>query len=226
MNDIFLPVVESDIPRWMVMWGLAGVLFAVSKMVTLMEVRRARPGIRARWVLVYSFLWVGMDGRGFFGAGKPVEKMRMAPGLAKTFFGCLLLWGAAPLFNGLVAGWIGMIGMVLMLHFGLFHLLAAFWRTQGVGAEPIMNRPLCARTLSEFWGERWNRAYNELMHRFIFRRTVGWAGAAGATMLVFVISGLIHDLVISVPAQGGYGLPTIYFVIQGIGLMLQRTQTA
>ncbi|MGZ8900518.1 MAG: hypothetical protein ACXW3Z_10525, partial [Limisphaerales bacterium] len=118
MNDMFQPVVENGIPRWAVMWGLAGVLFAVSKMVTLMEVRRARRGIRARWVLVYSFLWVGMDGRGFFGAGKQVEKVRLTPGFAKTLAGGLLLWGVAPLFSGLVAGWIGMTGMVLMLHFG------------------------------------------------------------------------------------------------------------
>jgi alginate O-acetyltransferase complex protein AlgI len=49
------------------------------------------------------------------------------------------------------------------------------------------------------------------------------AGPTGATLLVFFVSGVIHELVISLPARGGYGLPTGYFLIQGLGVIGEHT---
>jgi alginate O-acetyltransferase complex protein AlgI len=124
----------------------------------------------------------------------------------------------------LIAAWTGMTGIVFALHFGLFHLLSVAWRRAGVDAQPIMDAPVAAASLSEFWGSRWNLAFRDLAHNYVFRPLVSRVGLAGATLAVFLVSGIVHDAVISIPARGGFGLPTLYFLIQGAGVLFQRSR--
>jgi alginate O-acetyltransferase complex protein AlgI len=85
-----------------------------------------------------------------------------------------------------------------------------------------MNRPAAATSLTEFWGCRWNRAFRDLAHRFIFHPVARRWGATAALWASFAVSGLAHELIISVPAGGGYGLPTAYFLLQAFGIMVER----
>ena len=133
VNDRFQAAIfvlaNVQMPRWLLMWTLAVVLFAVAKFLTLWEARRHGRRIRSGRTASYVLLWVGMDPRAFWARKEPAEPVMTAtaPGVIKLVSGALLLWGVAPIFHGVVAGWIGMVGMVLVLHFGLFHLLAVFW---------------------------------------------------------------------------------------------------
>jgi alginate O-acetyltransferase complex protein AlgI len=117
-----------------------------------------------------------------------------------------------------------MLGIVLFLHFGLFDLLALAWLRAGINARPIMQAPLRARSLAEFWGSRWNTAFSDLARQFIFRPLAKTWGARGAMAGVFLVSGLVHEAVISLPARGGYGLPTAYFALQALGMLLERSE--
>jgi hypothetical protein len=144
----------------------------------------------------------------------------------KTVAGAALFWGVARLAapaSLLAAGWIGLFGLIFLLHFGSFHLISLAWRTVGIQARPIMDSPIRAASLSELWGRRWNLAFHVLARDLVVGVARNRFGSAGATLLAFVASGLLHDLVISVPARGGYGLPTAYFLLQGIGFLFERS---
>ncbi len=211
------------------MWTLAFALFAGCKLATWLRAGRTSgdPGVPRS--LGYLFLWVGMDPRPFFETrpNPPVPvRTEWAAAALKCGTGALLLWGAASLVfphNQMIGTWIGMAGVVMALHFGLFHLMALAWRRAGVDAFPIMRAPLMAASLHEFWGERWNRAFNDLVRPTVFRPLLRRHGMIAATLATFLLSGLVHDLVISVPARAGYGLPTLYFLIQGLGVLLVRS---
>jgi membrane bound O-acyltransferase family protein len=177
----------------------------------------------------YCVLWPGMDAAGFCGrksaASPPAREWVMA--IMKTALGAALVWAGAGSIgptHPLLTGWIGMIGLVLLLHFGVFHLLSLFWRSAGIDAPPIMQSPAAATSLTKFWGGRWNRAFHDLMNRHVFTPLSRPLGTRGAMLAVFLVSGLLHELVISVPARGGYGLPTLYFGLQAIGVLIERSR--
>ncbi len=216
-------------PRWVLMWLLAGAIFLGCKWLAW---RTAEREIKmAGWprLIAYFLLWPGLDARAFLDrtrrpAKPPVERWVFAVG--SIVLGAILFWGiarfaAAP--SPLLAGWLGMIGIAFLLHFGLFHLLALAWMTAGVCAEPIMRAPIAARSLSDFWSRRWNRAFNDWAVPCVFRPLLGRFGKGAAVLGTFLVSGLLHELVISVPAGAGYGLPATYFLLQGMGVAAESS---
>src|SRR5438067_1954605 len=86
----------------------------------------------------------------------------------------------------------------------------------------IMDGPLNSTSLGEFWGRRWNGPFNQLAFENLFRPIARSTGPILGTIVAFLASGLIHELVISLPARTGYGLPTAYFLLQGCGVVIQH----
>jgi alginate O-acetyltransferase complex protein AlgI len=116
-----------------------------------------------------------------------------------------------------------MTGFAFLVHFGAFHLLALLWQSCGIDAQHVFRSPALARSVSDLWGSRWNLAFRDLSHSIVYRPLVARLGVAGASLVAFAASGLVHELVISVPAGAGYGLPTAYFLIQWLGVMVERS---
>jgi D-alanyl-lipoteichoic acid acyltransferase DltB (MBOAT superfamily) len=102
--------------------------------------------------------------------------------------------------------------------------LAVTWRRAGVPVEKLFVCPLAAKSLADFWSNRWNRAFSGFARELIFRPLARRLGTTGATLAVFLFSGLAHELVISVPAAGGYGGPMLYFLIQGLLVLVENTR--
>jgi alginate O-acetyltransferase complex protein AlgI len=116
-----------------------------------------------------------------------------------------------------------MFGLLLMFHFGAFHLLALGWRLYGRSVQPIMNRPLHAASVSDFWSRRWNLAFRDFATHFVLR-PLAWRSSPHVGLWgCFVFSGLVHELAISAPARSGYGLPLGYFMLQALGVSIERS---
>ncbi len=231
LMGVLLPValvLGRWLAAWVWMWTLAVVIYAGFKWLTLAQAlgEGVKPRSGGR-VWAYLLGWPGMDAPSFLTEASAQPPPVRAWGWAglKTMFGAGLLWGEARFMGGgLLAGWVGMVGMIFLLHFGSFDLVALFWQRQGIAAPPLMRAPVLAGSLGEFWGRRWNSGFRDLVFGASFAPLKRRLGARTASLTIFLISGVIHDLVISVPAGGGYGLPTAYFALQGAGLLAEHAR--
>lgn len=228
---VVLLVVPNDWPRWIVMWLMAIGTYGCCKWLAWFSSKACvRPWQRAvGWWLA----WPGMDASRFLATTplprhqRPVAIEWFAAG-SKIILGVVMFAAARGL---LAAGWIttgawlGMTGFIVILHCGVFHLLSCVWRSSGIDARPLMDRPLAASSLADFWSRRWNRAFRDLSFAAVYRPMVRRFGGTIATLAVFAFSGIVHELVITLPAGAGYGLPTVYFLLQGLGIVFQHSTT-
>ncbi len=212
------------------MWAIALAMYFGCKWLTW---RRTPVADAPAWKHVaYLLCWVGMDPAAFLRSSdandvKNPSGIEWLLAAAKTAVGLTILFGATasiPSSHPLLVGWVGLIGIVLTLHFGAFHLLSCAWRQSGVDARPLMHWPALATSESDFWSRRWNTAFHDLCYRFVFRPLNRRIGHRWGTIAGFTVSGLVHDVVISVPAGAGFGMPTMYFVVQGGALLFERSR--
>ncbi len=220
---------RDHVPGWVFMWLIALAIYAGFKWLTYRQDAVSGSRIPFGIRMLYLWAWPGMSLRQFAALipleARGVSFWQWGAPVMKTLLGAGLVWVALPKLPvemPLLQGWVGMVGVIMMLHFGVFHLLSLIYRRLGFDARPNMRAPLLAGSPADFWGRRWNTAFNILAHRYGFRVLLPKVGTSWALVLVFLGSGLLHEVVITLPAGGGYGLPTLYFLLQAVGMLCEH----
>lgn len=186
--------------------------------------REQTQGASTLGLLLFSYLWPGIDPRPFevrretdasgarwFALGFPT----MAFGIA----GLLLVGLKAEALSSGTRGFLTIGCLLLTVHFGFSDVLASIMRLIGFHVPRLFNAPLLSRSLNDFWTHRWNRPFVD-MNRLLFRPLIGRRFGPQMTVVVlFLISGILHELALSFPAGGDWGGPLLYFALQG-GLMI------
>lgn len=214
----------SPEPPLLRMAGMIVCAFLVVKVMVGEEEKRdgMAPLPPLRW-LQFATLWIGMRPRLFAASRRgPVAGARdlAVRGATRLLAGLLLV--AASRLPGPVSDAVLGAGLLLVFHFGSCTLLAAAWRAKGVRCDAIVREPWRSKSLSDFWSRRWNLAYSEMCTILLYRPLAGRAGRAASVLLVFLFSGLLHELAISVPVRAGYGLPTLYFAAHGLAVLAEE----
>lgn len=116
-------------PSWAFMWMISFGIYGLLKVLGWYFRDTSAPIWKH---LAYLLAWPGMDVGAFFFEQNDTSPFRsewLFAGI-KLMLGVILVGVTTPArdrFGDAIAGWMGMIGIVFMLHFGLFHLLSCLW---------------------------------------------------------------------------------------------------
>jgi hypothetical protein len=207
----------AALPR---MIGICCVLLAAMKGLVYAEWAGPRRLSPARYA-VFAFLWFGMDPGTF---GKRREgldwKGDAGLGLLLMVLGSLGAWGVA------LTPWRPLLLMFLPMslgfHFGALRVLKGALRAAGFPVRTLFPNVLETRGIGDFWSKRWNVGYSQMMQRLVGRPVRQRLGEAAGVMAVFLGSGVLHELAITLPARSGFGRPTLYFALHGLLTLFER----
>lgn len=170
--------------------------------------------------LVFSMCWFGMDPGTF---AKRREGLSWRDDVA---------WGLALMVVGTLGAWlvwamewrqilVMFLPMSLGFHFGALRVLKGVLRRAGFPVRTLFPNLLKAKGVGDFWSRRWNVGYSQMMQRVVGRPVGNRLGRDAGILAVFLVSGLLHEVAITVPVNSGYGLPSAYFLVHGLVVLLE-----
>ncbi len=170
---------------------------------------------------IFAFLWFGMDPGSFRVRRKGLScRPDVVIGLLFMVLGTLGAWlvWAMEWRNILVM----FLPMSLGFHFGALRVLKGGLRAAGFPVRTLFPNLLETQGIGDFWSRRWNTGYSQMMQRSVGRPFGALLGESAGIMAVFVASGLLHELAITLPVRSGFGLPTLFFTIHGLLAVAER----
>ncbi|MDF1662348.1 MAG: MBOAT family protein [Planctomycetota bacterium] len=204
-------------------------LLAMKVVVAVEDVKVSKVKLSyGRWLL-WAGLWPGMRPEIFSADREPDSQEGFAlilKGIIRSIAGALLIGFSRFLYveteSAAAATPTLLVGVSLVLHFGSFNVLAGLWRIYGFKTYTLFPHPLASKTLSEFWGKRWNLPFTEMCQSAVNKPLAPVLGRNVGAMAAFLYSGIVHEFAISFPVQEGYGLPLLYFLIHGVLILCER----
>jgi hypothetical protein len=117
------------------------------------------------------------------------------------------------------------VPILLLVHELLIALVNLIFLPSGHLLPALHRRPWVARSIADFWGNRWNLWFSDWFRYTIFSRLR--RRPIFALFLVFAVSGLMHEWVINVPlycltGRILFGTMMIYFLLQAVGILCER----
>lgn len=177
-------------------------------------------------LMIFLFLWPGVKYSGF-------ETRKTAPPETGRHFleswlfflgGCAVLLISAYFGRGesVYFNYLALFSILSIIHMGSLEALTDGLRLLGFSPQSLFDRPRLSESLKDFWSHRWNRAFVDMNKLFILQPLKGKVGSGFLVFFIFLVSGLLHELAISYPAGGPWGLPLLYFCFQGLGVLIQK----
>lgn len=204
---------------------LAGSAFLLVMVKGTVLLATPRPG-GAAWLIPYLTFWPGIALEPFRRRTEASEQdvQEFSPGWWRLWAGLVAFLAVATFGVSLhpwLIGLLAVVALILGIHFGASHVLVCSMRLLGFPVPGLFDRPLISRRLSEFWSVRWNRPFVDMNRLLVMPWATRILGRR-AWMAGFLASGLLHEIAISYPAGAGFGLPTLYFLLQAGLILFER----
>jgi len=206
----------------------AFLLFALKSAVLLKSDFSTTRSLGSLSHILYFTLWPGMEPEHLVRERRailPTTARLFSSSLIRLYIGLAAIFLTAyyaPVLGKIWTGWCGIAALLLAIHFGFSGILSVLLRLINRPAEVLFDAPEKSSSVLEFWSKRWNRPFISMDRRLFLPWLTKIFGSRGAVFATFVISGLLHELAISYPAGAGYGLPLLYFLIQGSLVFVER----
>jgi hypothetical protein len=135
--------------------------------------------------------------------------------------GCILavlalraLSGIAPVRSSFALNHAVMLPTFVLAIESLSRALCGLERLAGFDTAPIVRNAYRSRTVSEFW-RRYNDRIHDWLYRNVFRATGGRRTPVRSVLLVFLVSGLFHEVMFALATSRLTGYQFAFFAIQG-----------